>query len=70
MAEKRKIRRKLLTVHDVQKEYLNMDARKLRAFLNSHCNYKRIGNTYYYSRTEVEDLLLAKEAIEFEISPY
>lgn len=71
MVEKqKKIRRKLLSVLDIQKEYLDMDCRKLRAFLNSNCHYKKIGNTYFYSRAEVESLLLSEEKVEYEINPY
>lgn len=71
MAEKQKnTKRKLVSVVDVQREYLDMDCRKLRAFLNSQCNYKKIGNTYFYSRAEVESLLLSDEKVEYEISPY
>ena len=70
MNNKKKTRRKLLSVLDVQREYLSMDSRKLRAFLNSNCNYKKIGNTYFYSRAEVESLLLSSEKKEYEINPY
>lgn len=70
MKNEKRSRRKLLSVLDVQSEYLDMDCRKLRAFLNSNCNYKKIGNTYFYSRAEVESLLLSDEKMEYEISPY
>lgn len=70
MTNKKRTRRKLLSVKEVQKEYLNMDCRKLRAFLNSQCNYKKIGNAYFYSRAEVESLLLSNEKVEYEINPY
>ncbi len=70
MTNKKKTARKLLSVQDIQREYLNMDCRKLRAFLNSRCNYKKIGNTYYYSRAEVNSLLLSEEKVEYEINPY
>lgn len=70
MAEKQKTSRKMLTVYDVQRDYLDIDYRKLRAFLNSHCHYKRIGNTYFYSKAEIDKLLLSDEAVEFEIGPY
>lgn len=70
MTNKKKTARKLLSVQDIQREYLDMDCRKLRAFLNSQCNYKKIGNTYYYSRAEVNSLLLSEEKVEYEINPY
>ena len=70
MTSKKKKTRKLLSILDIQREYLSMDSRKLRAFLNSQCNYKKIGKTYYYSRAEVESLLLSAEKVEYEINPY
>lgn len=70
MTNKKKTARKLLSIQDIQREYLDMDCRKLRAFLNSQCNYKKIGNTYYYSRAEVNSLLLSEEKVEYEINPY
>lgn len=64
-------KRKLITTKEVQQEYLNMDIRKVRGFLNSFCSYKKIGNTYYYSRSEVEKLLLDENnSIEFELAAY
>lgn len=70
MKNEKRARRKLLSVLDIQKEYLDMDCRKLRAFLNNNCNYKKIGNTYFYSRAEVESLLLSEKKAVYEISPY
>lgn len=62
---------KLITAKEVQQEYLNMDIRKIRAFLNQFCGYKKIGKTYYYSRSEVEKLLLDEEnCTEFKIGMY
>lgn len=64
-------RRKLMTTKEVQEEFLDMDIRKVRAFLNQYCTYKKIGQTYYYSRKEVEELLLSEECCtEFGIGKY
>lgn len=64
-------KRKLITAKEVQVEYLDMDIRKIRAFLNRYCGYKKIGRTYYYSRSEVEALLLDEEnGFEFTIEGY
>lgn len=63
--------RKLMTTKEVQQEYLDMDIRKVRAFLNRFCSYKKIGQTYYYPRKEVEKLLLDEECCtEFSIGVY
>lgn len=66
-----KSKRMCITVKDIQEEYIHMDSRKLRAFLNTHLHYKKIGHTYYYIRHEVEALLLNEsENQEFPIRDY
>ena len=54
-------KRKCMTAREVQNEFINMDIRKLRSFLNQYCSYKKIGKNYYYMRQEVEKLLLDYE---------
>lgn len=49
---------KLMTARQVQEEYLNIDIRRLRSFLNTYCHYRKIGRQYYYVRDEVEKRLL------------
>lgn len=62
---------KLMTAKDVQKEFLNMDIRKLRAFLNQNIAYIRIGRRFFYHRSEVEELLTDTEnSYEFEMDTY
>lgn len=63
-------KRKCMTAKEVKEEYLDMDIKKIRAFLNQYCSYKKIGNTYVYSREEVERLLLSEDSIEFQIDTY
>ena len=36
-----------MTAKEVQEEFINMDIRKLRSFLNQYCSYKKIGKNYY-----------------------
>lgn len=63
--------RKMMTAMEVQREFLNMDIRKIRTFLNQYCNYKKIGNTYMYLRSEVEALLLDQDnSYEFPLERY
>ena len=52
---------KLLTAKQVQEEYLPLDIRKVREFLNSNCKYRKIGNQYLYVRKEVEAKLILAE---------
>lgn len=49
---------KLITAKQVQEEYLDVDIRKVRAFLNKYCHYRKIGRQYFYVRQEVEEKLL------------
>lgn len=52
---------KLITAKQVQEEYLPVDIRKVRAFLNAYCRYRKIGSRYYYIRKEVEEKLIQAE---------
>lgn len=52
-----KKRKRMMSAREVQEEYLNMDIRTIRKFLNQCCSYKKIGKQYYYLRKEVEALL-------------
>jgi hypothetical protein len=70
MSNKEVQKRKCMTAKEIKKEILDMDIKKLRVFLNQYCSYKKIGNTYYYSRKEVEELLLGDGNIEFDIGTY
>lgn len=70
MKSKKVPKRKCMTAKEVKEEYLDMDIKKIRAFLNQYCSYKKIGNTYVYSREEVENLLLSEDSIEFQIETY
>lgn len=64
-----KDKRKLMTVKEVQNEFLSMSTPKLRAFLNENTAYIRIGNKYYYLRTEIEKLLMDTEnSYEYEVN--
>lgn len=61
-------KKKCMTAKEVQEEFINMDIRKLRSFLNQYCSYKKIGKNYYYIRQEVEKLLLdSKNSFEYSI---
>ena len=58
-----------MTARQVQEEYLNIDIRRLRAFLNTYCHYRKIGRQYYYVRDEVEKRLLeTDENMEYKLA--
>lgn len=52
-----KDKKKLMTSKDIQEEFLDMDIRKLRAFLNQNIAYIKVGKRYYYKRADLEKLL-------------
>ena len=60
---------KLMTAKQVQEEYLNIDIRRLRVFLNTYCHYRKIGRQYYYVRDEVEKRLLETDGnMEYQLA--
>ena len=52
---------KLMTAKEVQQEFLPMDIRKVRLFLNANCRVRKIGNQYFYVREEIEKMLIRVE---------
>lgn len=64
MAERLK---KLITVQDVMDEYMDGSYRKVKNFLLQNMAYKKIGNSYYFSREEVERKLLSPRKTEFKV---
>lgn len=63
-----KNKRRLMTVREVQNEFLSMNIPKLRAFLNENTAYIKIGNRYYYQRAEVEKLFNdCTKSYEYEV---
>ena len=64
-----KDKRKLMTVKEVQNEFLYINTPKLRAFLNENVAYIKINNKYYYPRAQVEKLLMDTEnSSEYEVN--
>ncbi len=63
-----KDRRKLMTVKEVQNEFLYINTPKLRAFLNENVAYIKLNGKYYYPRAEIERLLTIKESHEYQVS--
>lgn len=64
-----KDKKKLMTSKDIQEEFLDMDIRKLRAFLNQNIAYIRIGRRYYYHRSDIEEILADTEnSYEYQVN--
>ncbi len=53
--------RKYLTVGDIQKEYLPISSKKLRAWVKEHLPVKHIGRRLYVERAALETLLSNEE---------
>ena len=49
--------RKYLTIKDVQKQYLPISQKRLRAFVKEHLNVRLIGGRIYVERAALEALL-------------
>lgn len=60
--------KKLITIDDVRNIYMSGSYKKIKNFLLQNMAYKKIGNTYYFSREEVERKLLSPRKTEFEVN--
>ena len=49
--------RKYLNIEDIQKEYLPLSRKKLRAFAKKYLNVKIIGNRMFVEREQLEKVL-------------
>lgn len=59
--------KKLITIEDVRNIYMDGSYKKVKNFLLQNMAYKKIGNTYYFSREEVEKKLLSSRKIEYRV---
>ena len=70
MEEKERLPR-MLSVAQIRKHYLSdISDKKLRGFLLMYLPYKRIGNTYYFSRKKLEEFFDSEESIDFDVCKY
>lgn len=53
--------RKYLTIGDIQKEYLPISSKKLRAWVKDNLPVKHIGRRLYVERSTLEALLSSSE---------
>lgn len=51
------IRRKYISIDDIQKEYLPVGKKKIRALVKKYLQVKTIGNRMYVDREALEKLL-------------
>lgn len=61
---------KMISVYDVQRQYIHGSYKKIKAFCLTYLQYKKIGRTYYFNRAELEKLLNSNRQLEFELNEY
>jgi len=59
--------RKYLTIGDIQKEYLPISSKKLRAWVKDNLPVKHIGRRLYIERTALESLLSSSEQSDISL---
>ena len=60
--------RKYLTIGDIQKQYLPISSKKLRAWVKEHLPVKHIGRRLYVDRAALEALLSNEEQQRVSLS--
>lgn len=61
------IERKYLTIEEIQKQYLLISKKRLRAFSKQHLNPKIIGGRIFVERQQLEELLTSPDKDYFPI---
>ena len=60
---------RLLSIKEIQEYYFHdMGYKKLKCFLLSYIPYRKIGNTYYFSRKKLDELAESEQSTEYSIS--
>lgn len=62
------ITRKYLTVDDIQKQYLPISKKRIRAFVKQYLNIRLIGGRIFVDRSQLEDLLSSTEQNSFPLT--
>ena len=60
-------KREYVSISEIQKEYLPVSAKKIRAFCKAYLNTKTIGRRMVVSRKALEDLLASSEKNSFPL---
>ena len=59
--------RKFLTINEIQKEFLPISKKRIRALVKQHLNVKVIGSRMFVERGQLENLLSSTEQNCFPI---
>ena len=62
------LNRKYLTIDDIQKEYLPVSKKRIRALVKQYLNIKIIGGRIFVERSQLENLLSSTEQNSFPIA--
>lgn len=62
------VTRKYLTIDDIQKEYLPVSKKRIRALVKQYLNVKLIGGRIFVERRQLEKLLSSTEQNSFPIA--
>lgn len=62
------LNRKYLTIDDIQKEYLPVSKKRIRALVKQYLNVKIIGGRIFVERSQLENLLSSTEQNSFPIA--
>lgn len=59
---------RMLSIKQVQSHYIkDIGYKKLKCFLLNYVPHKKIGNTYYFSRKKLDELLESSDSIDFRL---
>ncbi|MBE5951740.1 MAG: hypothetical protein E7260_09150 [Lachnospiraceae bacterium] len=59
---------RMLSIKDIQSYYIrSIGYKKLKCFLLAYVPYQKIGNTYYFSRKRLEELLESEDSTDFQL---
>jgi hypothetical protein len=58
---------RMVTIADVQKEYLPGSYKKIKSFCLTYLSFMKIGRTYYFNRTELEKIISKSKQLEYEL---
>jgi len=60
---------RLLSIKEIQEVYFHdIGYKKLKCFLLNYIPYRKIGNTYYFSKKKLDELVESEYSAEYRIS--
>lgn len=62
---------RILSIAQIHENYItDISYKKLKSFLLTYVPYKKVGNTYYFSKKKLEEFLEDEVCIEFDLEKY